>query len=86
MLLLNRYYFFLDMKAEFREHLADLICFLLSAGAGVPPKTVGGSPVLASDFANYVESYVHLLNTNKDLSSQSIFQVCIELNQNLKPF
>jgi len=64
------------MVDKFKDHLEKLVPFLIFSNDGnIQQKTVAGSQVLAGDVANYVESYVDLLNLDKGLSPESIFEV-----------
>jgi len=65
-----------DMEEIFQDHLKELPNFLFHYGA-VEPKTVAGTPILAGDVSGHVELYVDLLNSNENLSPQSMFQVLI---------
>ena len=62
------------MDQIFKEHLAKLPFFLFPDGE-VQPKLLAGKKVLAGNLADFVEIYVNLLNSDKTLSAQSMFQV-----------
>jgi len=63
------------MSANFKGHLGTLPNFLFPNGAAEQPKLVAGIPVLAGDVAGHAEIYVDLLNSDENLSPQSISQV-----------
>jgi len=67
--------FILDMNANFKDHLGALPNFLFPNEAVEQPKLVAGVPVLAGDVAGHVEIYVDLLNSDENLSPQSMSQV-----------
>lgn len=64
------------MENVFKEHLGSLLSFIFY-NEGVQPKTLVGCQILASDVADYVESYVGLLNSDGNLTPVAIFEVCI---------
>lgn len=63
------------MNPKFRDHLGELPTFLFPNGAVGQAKLVAGKRLLANDFANFVENYVNLLNSDDTLSPQSMSQV-----------
>ena len=67
-------YLNLDMNKIFIEHLQKLLKFLIP-GSNVQAKTIAGNPILAKNLADYIEVFVNLLNSDKNLSPQSMFKV-----------
>jgi len=62
------------MDETFKDYLEKLPRFLIPDGL-VQSKTVTGTRILGGDLADYIESCVNLLNTEENLSPQSMFQV-----------
>jgi len=63
------------MNSNFKDHLGELPTFLFPNGAVEEPKLVFETPLLAGDVADYMENYVNLLNSDGQLSPQSLFTV-----------
>ena len=63
------------MAEKFKNHLEKLPFFLFADGAVAQPKLVAGAQIIAADLADYVEIYLDLLNSDENLSPQSMFQV-----------
>jgi len=63
------------MTENFKDHLEKLPFCLFHDGAVAQPKLVYGAQIIAADLADYVEIDVDLLNSDENLSPQSMFQV-----------
>ena len=68
------------MTEKFKNHLEKLPFFLFPDGAVAQPKLVAGAQIIAADLADYVEIYVDLLNSDENLSPQSMFEVLYASN------
>lgn len=66
------------MNTDFKDHLKELPFFLFR-GAIEETKKVGGTRILAGELAGHMEYYVDLLNSDDNLSPQSMSQVKITL-------
>ena len=62
------------MDDKFKDYLEKLPLFLIPDGL-VQSKTVAGTRILGGDLAGYIEICVNLLNSEENLSPQSMFQV-----------